>query len=754
MFQFNFDKEPDKAHQDVDSAPSPLPWELHTLTEEDQAARMCEEYNNLTREEKWERSIDQPIALAEKATQYVWHFDMINDTVRNKMYNYAIAKVIRKSKSEATKVADDCDGIHVLDIGTGSGILAILAAKHGASKVTAVEVESAVARVASINVSRNGFDDIIQVQEGHSMSSSIQVPAPVHVVVSELLDTGLLGECYIPVLRNAKARGWMRDGCRVIPSRGRVYGQIVQSDYLNNFATLNPEKSAFGFEIPRHKMRSDGKKSPLACSLRHLLRMGYAKELSVPFVAWDFDFENLPPECGRNHIVQVPLSRDGDINAVVFWWDVFLNHEEECVLSTSTSKQHQDHWLQAYTPVKPNIFQCRKEQVVNVECFHDDVTIWFEINNKNNKVENYDIVSPLSDEEQPQLQLKTEVLDYFDCRRNFLMNTSNRTSLLKSHLVSSLTRVIMPNVHHKKKSCVVILGDGPLLPLVFGDMIKHGIFNTPDNLDMQKYLRVVQMESGESFQKLTMKFLYKNEIPASIVTSSTCGPAWDLGALEVNAVCGEPYFQPDMYCKTWGKSTLIRYWMACHALMPYLSPDALLLPARAVLKAVAVECRDLRLARLPCSEEVEDLNLTAMNTLHSVAKIDSVELWQYDHRFLSTPQDALFFNFWDNPGEFSQQQSEVRIAVNCGGECHALAMWIDYSAVAAGKTEKRHDAPIDDTWCSTAPSLLGHPTPHLQGILFNQNVIPVEKGDNISCTVSMNIFANDITFSSIMQCNS
>src|SRR5262249_34844521 len=58
-------------------------------------------------------------------------------------------------------------GASVLDLGTGSGILAIAAAKLGAAHVLAVDIESTAVRVARENVARNGVGAVVQVEEGN-----------------------------------------------------------------------------------------------------------------------------------------------------------------------------------------------------------------------------------------------------------------------------------------------------------------------------------------------------------------------------------------------------------------------------------------------------------------------------------------------------------------------------------------------------------------------------------------------------------
>jgi methylase of polypeptide subunit release factors len=59
----------------------------------------------------------------------------------------------------------------VLDVGTGTGALAIWAAQHGATSVIAVDIAAAAVRNAKQNVERLGLDGGIEVRHGHVFSS-------------------------------------------------------------------------------------------------------------------------------------------------------------------------------------------------------------------------------------------------------------------------------------------------------------------------------------------------------------------------------------------------------------------------------------------------------------------------------------------------------------------------------------------------------------------------------------------------------
>jgi ribosomal protein L11 methyltransferase len=66
------------------------------------------------------------------------------------------------------RAVEECvrPGMRVLDVGAGSGILAIAAARLGASAVEAVEIEPVAAGVCQQNVERNGVPDVVHVTSG------------------------------------------------------------------------------------------------------------------------------------------------------------------------------------------------------------------------------------------------------------------------------------------------------------------------------------------------------------------------------------------------------------------------------------------------------------------------------------------------------------------------------------------------------------------------------------------------------------
>ncbi|NTX04719.1 MULTISPECIES: 50S ribosomal protein L11 methyltransferase [Myxococcus] len=129
------------------------------------------------------------------------HHRMLYDTVRVHAYR---SSLFRHARDQV-----------VLDIGTGTGLLAILAAKAGARHVYAIE-ESAIAEVALEMYAENGVADRITLLQGNSRD--IELPQRANVIVHELLNTDPFGENLLPAIQHA-TQHFLAPGGRLIPHR-------------------------------------------------------------------------------------------------------------------------------------------------------------------------------------------------------------------------------------------------------------------------------------------------------------------------------------------------------------------------------------------------------------------------------------------------------------------------------------------------------------------------------------------------------
>jgi ribosomal protein L11 methyltransferase len=94
-------------------------------------------------------------------------------------------------------------GDRVADLGAGSAVLAIAAAKLGASHVAAIEIDHDAIGNAEENVARNGASDRVVVIEGDA-TTLLPLVAPVQLITANILSSVLLD--LLPVMSTALAR--------------------------------------------------------------------------------------------------------------------------------------------------------------------------------------------------------------------------------------------------------------------------------------------------------------------------------------------------------------------------------------------------------------------------------------------------------------------------------------------------------------------------------------------------------------------
>jgi len=93
-------------------------------------------------------------------------------------------------------------GLSVLDVGTGSGILSILAARMGAGEVLGVDTDEVAVEMARENVSQNRVSDLVKVRKGGLGNIRRQFD-----VVAANIDLRGLRRIRWPLLRHLKGKG-------------------------------------------------------------------------------------------------------------------------------------------------------------------------------------------------------------------------------------------------------------------------------------------------------------------------------------------------------------------------------------------------------------------------------------------------------------------------------------------------------------------------------------------------------------------
>ncbi len=144
-------------------------------------------------------------------------FNCLIDEKRTRAFGKAIANTVRP-------------GDVVVDMGTGSGVLAMLAARAGAKRVYAVELD------------RNNIATLEAVFRANALSEKIilicgdvckvDLPEPVDVILGEMIATALLEELQVPAMNNMLR--FAKRSTRVVLSRYKTFVDLVHNRELHH----------------------------------------------------------------------------------------------------------------------------------------------------------------------------------------------------------------------------------------------------------------------------------------------------------------------------------------------------------------------------------------------------------------------------------------------------------------------------------------------------------------------------------------
>jgi len=90
----------------------------------------------------------------------------------------------------------------VVDAGSGTGLLGLLAVKAGAKKVYCLELNQEYVKVIEENAKRNGMAD--RVEAIHADATTYDLPEPVDIIISEVISAGFFYEPQLQILANLK----------------------------------------------------------------------------------------------------------------------------------------------------------------------------------------------------------------------------------------------------------------------------------------------------------------------------------------------------------------------------------------------------------------------------------------------------------------------------------------------------------------------------------------------------------------------
>jgi len=203
-------------------------------------------------------------------------FDCLIDEERTLAFNHAILNTIKK-------------GDVVVDMGTGSGILALLAAKAGAKKVYAVEFDKNNVDTLSNVFKSNHVNEIISIIQGDV--TEINLPEKIDVVIGEMIATALIEE--LQVLATNNILRFAKTDTRVLLKEYKTFVDLVDNNenyYGQNFKIIR-------YEYP---------------DLEKLKSISFSDKYEIS----DIDLTKINTDLNVNKEIEIKIKENGLINGI------------------------------------------------------------------------------------------------------------------------------------------------------------------------------------------------------------------------------------------------------------------------------------------------------------------------------------------------------------------------------------------------------------------------------------------------------
>lgn len=161
-------------------------------------------------------SIDGNLMKIWSDVEYVYR--CLADKARTEAFQKAIAAAVKP-------------GDVVLDLGAGSGIMALFAIRAGASRVYAVEIGGYLALASRRIFEENGCDSKAVSLEMDARAINLTHVEKPDVVICEMLTTGLIGEMQGSVIGALKKSGVIDARTRLVPAGLSTSVALVRTDW-------------------------------------------------------------------------------------------------------------------------------------------------------------------------------------------------------------------------------------------------------------------------------------------------------------------------------------------------------------------------------------------------------------------------------------------------------------------------------------------------------------------------------------------
>ena len=293
------------------------------------------------------------------STFYI-HEEMIKDKIRTGSYKKAIEnnKTIFKDKI-------------VLDIGSGTGILSIFAAKAGAKHVYGIEYAD-IADYSKEIIKQNNLSDKITIIQSKVEEAILPVDK-VDIIISEWMGYFLLYESMLDTLLFARDK-WLKKDGYLLPDKAQIYLAGIQ-DTLYKYNKIDSWDNVYGFNFS--VLKNPALAEPIIDNFPN------NNIISNSCKIFDIDLytvkvEDLDFSAGY----EIIFNKDDTFNGFVTWFDVEFDKLPNKITLSTSPFEPSTHWKQVMFYSKNDIEVKKKEKLKGSICVIKDKMNFRFINSK------------------------------------------------------------------------------------------------------------------------------------------------------------------------------------------------------------------------------------------------------------------------------------------------------------------------------------------------------------------------------------
>ncbi len=210
-----------------------------------------------------------------------------------------------------------------MDIGTGTGVLAVAAARAGARHVYAIE-STGIAKIAKEVFEANGLAEKITLVEGRS--TRVNLPEKADVMISETVGNHPFGEGILETVADAMKR-LLKPGARMIPAAIEFFGvpvhipDVVMDAQCITDNTLHNWREWYGIDfVP---LKNAASKVPTQSSF-HSNEAALWQPLAEPARLASV---NLSDNCNNSfqNTTKVEIETEGILNGILSYFELALD---------------------------------------------------------------------------------------------------------------------------------------------------------------------------------------------------------------------------------------------------------------------------------------------------------------------------------------------------------------------------------------------------------------------------------------------